>query len=305
MNPRLDQLSGRALRNKLHGPGLFVQTGPLIFAIRSREAAIAEALPRLYPEQRLADEDFADFHVEVRRVPGLRGWVKPQIEFLIDGSSPFQPLPQAQSFAMLEWGMNWCIAALCHQYLVIHSAVVEKDGFAALLPAPPGSGKSTLTAALVQRGWRLCSDELTLIDPASAKVIALARPVNLKNQSIDVIRAFAPEAVFGTALADTQKGRVCHMKPPPDSVARVDEAASPRWIVFPRWEKDGKAQLQARPRSASFIDLAENAFNYSLLGELGFTTLTKVIDASETLSLSYGRLDEAVALFNGLAEGAR
>ena len=59
------------------------------------------------------------------------------------------------------------------------------------------------------------------------------------------------------------------------------------------------------PRAASFIDLAENAFNYSLLGELGFTTLTKVIDASETLSLSYGRLDEAVAIFDALAEAAR
>jgi HprK-related kinase A len=305
LNPRLDQLSGRTLREKLRGSGLFVRTGPLVFAIRSREAAIAEALPRLYPDQRLADEQFADFHVEVRRVPGLRGWIKPQIEFLIDGSSPFQPLPHPQSFAMLEWGMNWCIAALCHQYLVIHAAVVEKGGFAALLPAPPGSGKSTLTAALVQRGWRLCSDELTLLDPASAKVAALARPVNLKNQSIEVIRAFAPDAVFGTALADTQKGRICHMKPPADSVARVDEPASPRWIVFPRWEKGSEAQLQKRPRAASFIELAENAFNYSLLGELGFTTLTKVIDASETLSLSYGRLDEAVALFDELAEAAR
>jgi predicted ATPase len=30
-----------------------------------------------------------------------------------------------------------------------------------ILPAPPGSGKSTLCAALVTRGWRLLSDELT------------------------------------------------------------------------------------------------------------------------------------------------
>jgi predicted ATPase len=35
--------------------------------------------------------------------------------------------------------------------------VVERDGHALILPAMPGSGKSTLTAALVQRGWRLAA----------------------------------------------------------------------------------------------------------------------------------------------------
>lgn len=301
MNGRVGDLDDRALRARLHGDGLFVRTGPLIFAIRSREAAVAEALPRLYADQALASDEFADFHVEVRRVGGLRGWVKPQVEFLLDGRAPFLSLPDAQAFAMLEWGMNWCIAGLCHQYLVIHAAVIARDGRAAILPAPPGSGKSTLAAALIQRGWRLCSDELTLIDPANGNIVALARPVNLKNQSIALIRAFAPDSVFGPEATDTQKGLVAHLKPPADSVARVAEPVRPRWIVFPRWQRGSAPRLEARPRAASFIELAENAFNYSQLGELGFTTLARVIDQSETLSFTYDRLDDAVETFEELA----
>lgn len=302
--PRIKELSNRALRQRLHNRGLFLQTGPLVFSIRSTEEPIARAIPLLYPEQRLASEEFADFHVEVRRIPGLRHWIRPQIEFLVDGHSPFLPLPWPQSFAMLEWGMNWCIAALCHQYLIIHAAVVERGGFAAILPAPPGSGKSTLTAALVLSGWRLCSDELTLIDPATTKIIALGRPINLKNQSIEVIRRFAPGAIFGDTIPDTKKGCVTHLKPPSDSVTRIDEPASPRWIVFPRWQAESSAELQPRPRSQSFIDLAENAFNYSLLGESGFTTLGEVIDSCETLSFTYSRLEDAIEVFDRLAERA-
>ena len=66
MSERVADLDDRALRARLHGEGLFVRTGPLVFAIRSREAAIAQALPRLYADQALASDEFADFHVEGR-----------------------------------------------------------------------------------------------------------------------------------------------------------------------------------------------------------------------------------------------
>lgn len=115
---------------------------------------------------------------------------------------------------MLEWGLNWCVSMHAHHYLIIHAAVVEKNGLAAILPAPPGSGKSTLTAGLVLSGWRLLSDELTLIDRRTGLLHALPRPVSLKNQSIDVIRQFNPEAFINRVSHDTSKGSVAHMRPP-------------------------------------------------------------------------------------------
>ena len=301
---RVGDLSRDELRHRLHGAGLSLRSGPLVFEIRSREPEIAENLPRLYADTPLGNAAFADFHVEVRRARGLRGWLKPQVEFLIDDRSPFQPLPRPQSFAMLEWGMNWCVANHCHQYLVIHAAVIERKGFAAILPAPPGSGKSTLCAALIHAGWRLCSDELTVLDPADGTVVALARPVSLKNASIEVIGAFAPQALFGSEVPDTKKGRVSHLKPPTDSVENVGTRAKPRWVIFPQWQAGAALEIGAQPKSHAFIQLAENAFNYSMLGETGFELLGRVIDASDCLSLRYSRLDEAIAWFNCLADEA-
>jgi len=43
--------------------------------------------------------------------------------------------------------------------LWLHSAAVERDGEAMLLAAPSGQGKSTLTALLCRKGWRLMSDD--------------------------------------------------------------------------------------------------------------------------------------------------
>ena len=81
-----------------------------------------------------------------------------------------------------------------------------------IMPGVPGAGKSTLCAALGLTGWRILSDEHALIQPGTAQVVPLCRPVSLKNESIEVIRSFDPGAIFGPVSKDTHKGTVAHMK---------------------------------------------------------------------------------------------
>ncbi|MCA1926509.1 MAG: HprK-related kinase A [Thiobacillus sp.] len=234
---KLLQLSPGDLRRQLAGPGVWLRTGPFSMRLQSRIPAIAAGLADLYGqfEVRSPREAFADFHVSVNSPSGLRRWVKPQAQFSFDGQQPFKPLPRDQAFPMLEWGLNWCVSTQAHQYLIIHAAVIEKNGRAAILPAPPGSGKSTLAAALVLSGWRLLSDELTLIDRKTGNIQPLPRPVSLKNQSIEVIRQFDPQVFINRASHDTVKGTVAHMRPPRDSVLRQHEPARPGWVIFPKW----------------------------------------------------------------------
>ncbi len=242
-------------------------------------------------------DGFTDFHVHLERPRDFRRWFRPQVLFRFDAEVPFKPLPLLHAFPMLEWGLNWCVSSHCHQYLVIHAAVVEKDGHALILPAPPGSGKSTLCAGLVARGWRLLSDELTLIDPASGQLVPLPRPIGLKNASIEVIRRFAPGVVIGRSSFDTMKGTVAHMQAPRESVLRDQETARPGWIVFPRFSAGSPARLQPWPKARAFMRLADNAFNYSLHGAAGFEALARVVDRSLCFEFSYGDLEEACVLF--------
>ncbi|MFT3735814.1 MAG: HprK-related kinase A [Rhodocyclaceae bacterium] len=301
----LQSLSASALRERLASGSLILRTGPLRMAIQSQRENVATALSQIYANHPIEEPgSFADFHVSLRGTDALRRWIKPQIIFEHDGYTPFLALPRPQAFALLEWGMNWCVANYCHQYLMAHAAVIERNGLAAILPAPPGSGKSTLCAALVHRGWRLLSDEMTLIDPATAQALPLARPINLKNASIDIMRRFAPDAVFGPVVPDTKKGTVAHLRPPLDSVQRMHEPAQPRWIIFPRYEAGAATTMEAMPRHSAFLQLAENAFNYAALGRQGFDLMGDVVDACECLQFHYSNLDEAIAAFNAMADAA-
>ncbi|MDN4053728.1 HprK-related kinase A [Massilia sp. YIM B02763] len=289
------------LERRLAGPGLTMRTGPFVSRIRSPLGQLAEGIALMYGDAPLGTpDDFADFHLRLSPPGGLRRWYRPQVCFDLDGLVPFEPLPQAHAFPMFEWALNWAISTRAHAYLMLHAAVVEKRGRAAILPAPPGSGKSTLCAALVNRGWRLLSDELTLFLPEDGRVAPIARPVSLKNRSIDVIRAFAPDAVFTRPVSNTTKGTVAYLKAPGDSVARVRELAQPAWIVFPRYEAGSATVLEPIPRARALFRVAENAFNYSHMGASGFRTLAGVIDRCASFDFRYSKLDEAIAVFDAL-----
>jgi len=294
-------LTRAQLAARLGGAGLLVQTGAFVSRIQSPIHSVADGIALLYGDYPLHGADgFADFHVGLRPSGGMRRWYRPQVSFDLDGQQPFEPLPQAHAFPMLEWGLNWCISTRAHAWLMIHAAVVERDGLAAILPAPPGSGKSTLCAALVHRGWRLLSDELALLRPEDGLLVPVPRPVSLKNRSIEVIRGFVADAVLSQPVSNTTKGTVAHLKAPADSVARAHETARPAWIVFPKYEAGAATSLTPIPRARAFFRVADNAFNYSHMGARGFNALAGTIERCASYDFRYSDLDEAMALFAAL-----
>jgi len=282
---------------------LALRFGPFAASLETPFAALVDGLKRLYPPRSFipAADAFYDFRVAIAPGRGAHRWLKPQARFLLDGESPFKPLPADQALPMFEWGLNYAIAAQAHQYLVVHAAAIERNGKVAILPGAPGAGKSTLTAALVQRGWRLLSDELALIRPQDAQVVPLARPINLKNGSIALMRAYAPDAVFSAETHDTAKGTVALMRAPASSIARSEEAAPIGWIVFPRWQKDAAPRLEPWSRAAGLMEIAHNAMNYSVHGGAGFALLADIFARAGCYRFVYCKLDHAVAAFAGLA----
>ena len=296
----LGELPPASLRRRLSA-GLDLRTGPFRFLIRSRRADVAEGLAALYADFPVWERGgFRDYHIRIDSVAGPRRWYRPQVNFWQDGASPFKPLPAQHAFALLEWGMNWCIAADGQHYLMLHAAVLERNGKAVILPGDPGAGKSTLTAALALSGWRLLSDEITLIDRDDGMIAPLARPISLKNKSIDLIRARFPQAVIGEVALDTHKGSVAHLRPPRGSVERMGEKARPAHIVFPRWRADAQTRLSHHSKADAFIHAATHAFNYSRMGRLGFRLNAALIEACDCWDFEYSSLEEALAAFEGL-----
>ena len=291
----LRDLSVSELRKALEGPGLALDFGFARARIQSDAPGLAGVLQLVYGAYPYEEpHGFFDVTARVQRVGGLRRHFRPQIAFVLDGETPFEPFGAGIHLPLMEWGLNWCFAARCNQHLLLHAGVVERQGRAVLLPALPESGKSTLTAALSARGYRLLSDEFGAVRLADGSVLPLVRPIALKNASIQVIRRFAPGATIGPVFPKTRKGDVAHMAPADRDVAWRHVPAEPAYIVFPKFEPGAEAELEPLLPSRAFVKLSANSFNYAVLGPDAFDAVGALVQRCPSFRLTFGDLDGAV-----------
>lgn len=253
--------------------------------------------------QHHGSEDVSSFaDVRVSLYPGsvLRFW-KQQVSLWSESSCPFEPYPRHSALPLFEWGTNWLLAQRLNAYLLLHAGVVARGDHAVILPAAPGSGKSTLTCALHLAGWRFLSDEFGVIDTETAAALPLTKPAALKNRSIDVIAAI-PGATLGPVFPGTRKGDVAHFVPSQESVRQRHQPAQPRLVIFPQYRAGARQRCTPVSPPDTALRLGLNSFNYRSLGPVGFHAVMRMARAVSAYELEYSELGSAIEQIETLFE---
>lgn len=272
---------------------MLIDVGEYLFRVDSAPPLVKDNLNLMYGDA-ISNNTLApaDYTVSLKHDSLLRKFLKPQVTFYLGSNSPFKPLPASQSYPVMEWGMNWCIAATDFNRLIVHAAVLVKNNKAIIFPATPGSGKSTLSAYFALNGWQLYSDEMAIIDLESLKVMPLFRPVCLKNESIPLIKQWFPQAVLTGIAKDTQKGDVAHLRVNSFTEYKKFTPADIVAIVFPKYQANTDTEPYKINKIAGFEKLAANSFNYNVLGEDGFGTIQKIIEKTQQVEVLYNDLSD-------------
>ena len=273
-------------------PSVIVTCGPTVMRLRTDSASLRRTMALLYAGYPgIADDAesvIADFTVEFRAVRSLRAFGRKRLALRVNGGPMLSAQSEHLGFALFEWAANWCVATFGQEHLAIHAAVIERNGRALLLPGPPGSGKSTLCAIMVARGWRLLTDETALLRLRDGMMVPVVRPISLKNRSIDIMRELYPQGVFGPSIADTEKGTVAHLRPPEASIAGMFEPVPLHAVLFPTYVEGEEITLTPYAKAQAFMFLASNSFNYDVLGAPAFDCLTGVIGSVHAQTMRYG-----------------
>ena len=281
--------------------GLSIAMPPFSVRLETPLAPLARSISSLYAHYQINEDDpVPDFVIRVAGTGGLRRFYRRQAMAFIDTPPPYVPLPEHMAQMMFEQALNWCVATRTFTHLILHAAVVARNGKAIVIPGESGQGKSTLCASLVARGWRHLSDEFALLDPETLRITAHPRPISLKNQSIAAMKAWAPDAIVSETLEGTPKGNVAYMQPTAHAVAEAGEPVEPVAIVFPGYGHSDEPKFEPISPARAFILMTACSVNYRELGEKGFNAMAGLVDKAPVCSALYPDTESGVALLEQL-----
>jgi hypothetical protein len=195
----------------------------------------------------------------------------------------------------------WKLAIERYDFLFyIHSGVVGRGADdCILLPAASGSGKSSMTAALVHRGYRYLSDEVALIEPTTFRVPPVPLALCVKSTGFDVMSPYHPgiRAIRGHQRMDGKLVRYI----PPDPATLQRTPAQVSHIVFPRYVADARTEIRRIGRSAALRRLMSECWASGRLEPGNVRELIRWITRIDCYELSFASLEDAADLVQQVA----
>jgi hypothetical protein len=134
--------------------------------------------------------------------------------------------------ALVQWAVDHT------NYYVFHAGAVRRGNLGVLLPADSLGGKSTLTAALGQRGFALLSDEVGVVDRASDRLIAFPRALSLRHDVLALLRC--PES----AGASFDGGASRMLRASELEIERAESGAEVSLVVLPRYQAGAPTEMR-------------------------------------------------------------
>lgn len=201
-------------------------------------------------------------------------------------------------------GQLWQCAVNAYDFLFyIHAGVVGAGQNCILLPAAPGSGKSSLTAALTHRGFTYFSDEVALIESHSFRVPPAPLAVCVKGTGWEMMAAYYPEVLRVPTHGRSDGKMVRYVPPRPETVAKASAPVS--HIVFPKYSAKSTTELRAISRSDALGRIMDEclALRRRLTAQ-DAQDVCRWIQGIDCYTLRFSSLAEAADLVSKLAAAA-
>ena len=177
----------------------------------------------------------------------------------------------------------------------LHAGAVSNGHTALVLAEAGGSGKSTLTAALLTRGYRYLSDDAVPLERSSGHAIPVPITLNLKPGSVPVLADLYPELPSLPAWRSGNR-RLRFLPPPAFARHRPDRAYPVAALVFPRYQPNAEPDLQPLDPVAVLTRLMEtDTLLDRPLNPAKISELCAWIEATPAYTLRYRDLAAALA----------
>jgi hypothetical protein len=209
------------------------------------------------------------------------------------------PLPFEDPWVLAEVLRYWLVELAVREakgMVPFHAASLTTNGTGVLFAGSSGAGKTTLTLALAQAGWRLGGDDIAPIDESTGLVAPFPKPLNVREPATRARLGTLPRRVDWPPAEDG---------PPIVPAGSFERVAGPfavSWLLFITYDPDETALFEAIPAGLAVTMAFE--FGRSA-GKSGVSTLARLCRGARAARLRYRSTAEALEILSREIPGAK
>jgi len=177
--------------------------------------------------------------------------------------------------------------------VALHAAAVAYGNTSVLIPGVSGSGKSSIAAWLLDRGFTYLTDEVAVL-LEHGRILGLSRAVVLKPGAAEV----------AATLSALQNGSIIecgsHILGLP---ADVDALPQPRGVglmIFPQFEAGGDVKIQPMSPGEAGLKLIASNLNARNLTDGGLGSIAALARETPAVALRYGKFEQLAGTLDEL-----
>ncbi len=202
----------------------------------------------------------------------------------------------------LEGAVNHQVSIKHSDHFQLHAAAMSFGDGAAVFVGSSGTGKTTLAAALLTRGWKYYCDEFALIAPHSLVAYPCPKALCIKEHGFSLIEQMGLPLYHGCGFCTQSNCRIAYLIP---TETGADILATPRGVkhVFLMTRR---ANVPLRMNRISGPEAAmaiyRLALNTEVLRQKGFDAAVALANRANCYELNLGSVDESCALVESVVE---
>lgn len=195
--------------------------------------------------------------------------------------------------SFIEWIIIDTALEKMEGYYQIHGGAVVKNDRGLILPAAPGSGKTTLSVALTMNGFKCLSDDVVLIDADSLKLNPFSRNIFITEEKKAVFDRYG----IGLPLRKSEwmeYGGWDFIFHPEAIQTTVD------FIIFPKYNPAQKTELRRISKGKAIFEIIKESFNIHKFRDRGVDIVHRLVKNAECFQLTVNDMNEAVEIISDL-----
>ncbi len=211
--------------------------------------------------------------------------------------------------SFIEWSIIDTALERMEGYYQIHGGAVVKNNMGLILPAAPGSGKTTLTVALAMNGFKCLSDDVVLIDADSLRLNPFSRNIFITEEKKGVFDGYDINLLLRKSEWMEYGGwdfiPPHPPSPQPSPRGRGGEGQGERvavvdFIIFPKYNPAQKTELKRISKGKAIFEIVRESFNFHKFRDRGVDIVHRLVENAECFQLTVNDLNEAVEIISDL-----